>query len=457
MAVFDFILDKIAQSIGKRIQGQAVHGAYSDSGQKGSSYSVESMVCETLANLMAMGFQMPCEGDSARALFLDHVSDQFVDKRLSNAVSMAFMTGDCLVVPHWDGRSVQNVLVPAESFAILGASGDELTSVLYVVDEKVEQRSGVRITLCRLIELVERGGQKLNHYSTMVFRDGKVDSRGLEAYPDWAAANESDWFIPGVDRLLVGRYKSFTLNPNSPNAQKGAPICYGASEPIREIHYLTQAMHNEFALSEKLILASKAMFKKEYERDADGNIVRERLVLPKGRERLFMNVSGRGLDDEMQQWAPTIQLQPYLDALEAQCREVEKAVGVSSGILSNLNEMNYQNVDNVRKSTIKTQSFINTARTVCEQMLENLVYAWNSIANYYEITPVGDYQVEYKWNNDYINSFCDQQNAILAGEAIGATDAVDYRMFVMGESPEVAKSKVAEIQAGKSAAELVEI
>ena len=108
-------------------------------------------------------------------------------------------------------------------------------------------------------------------------------------------------------------------------------------------------------------------------------------------------------------------------------------------------------MDNVRKSTIKTQSFVNTAREVCESYLSDMVYAWNAILNFYGVTPVGDYHVEYKWSDEYINTFSDQQNAILAGEAIGATDAVDYRVFVMGESPEVAKERVAEIKAEKSA------
>ncbi len=213
-------------------------------------------------------------------------------------------------------------------------------------------------------------------------------------------------------------------------------------------------MHEEFGLSEKAIIADKTLFKKELRRDSEGNVVSQRLVLPKGRERLFMDVGNRGGSGSplIQEWAPTIQLQPYIDALEKQYQEVEKCVGVSSGILSNLNDQSYQNVDNVRKSTIKTQSFVNTARGVCESYLGDMVYAWNAIMNFYGVTPVGDYHVEYKWSDEYINTFSDQQNAILAGEAIGATDAVDYRVFVMGESPEVAKERVAQIKAEKAAA-----
>lgn len=457
MGLFDMVLDRLAAALGKRIQGYEQHAAYRDSGKKGTDYSVESMVCESLANLMMLEYSMPVEGGSARAKMLDEVSDAFVRDTLCNAVAMGFLTGDSITVPSWNGRTMDNVLVDAGSFAILGANGHDVTSMIYVVDEK-QIKYGARYTLLRLIELVPYTAQDgtqtyANHYKTFIAKDGTITDIPLSEFPDWAAANEEEWTIPNVDRLLIGRYRSFTLNPLRPNAQKGTPICFGASAPIREIHYLTQQMHEEFGLSEKAIIADKTLFKKELRRDSEGNVMSQRLVLPKGRERLFMDVGNRGGSGSplIQEWAPTIQLQPYIDALEKQYQEVEKCVGVSSGILSNLNDQSYQNVDNVRKSTIKTQSFVNTAREVCESYLSDMVYAWNAIMNFYGVTPVGDYHVEYKWSDEYINTFSDQQNAILAGEAIGATDAVDYRVFVMGESPEVAKERVAQIKAEKAA------
>ena len=458
MGLFDTVLDRLAAALGKRIQGYEQHAAYRDSGKKGIDYSVESMVCESLANLMMLEYSMPIEGGSARARMLDEVSDAFVRDTLCNAVAMGFLTGDSITVPSWNGRTMDNVLVDAGSFAILGANGHEVTSMIYVVDEK-QIKHGSRYTLLRLIELVPYTAQDgtqtyANRYKTFIAKDGTITDIPLSEFPDWAAANEEEWVIPNVDRLLIGRFRSFALNPLRPNAQKGTPICFGASAPIREIHYLTQQMHEEFGLSEKAIIADKTLFKKELRRDSEGNVISQRLVLPKGRERLFMDVGNRGGSGSplIQEWAPTIQLQPYIDALEKQYQEVEKCVGVSSGILSNLNDQSYQNVDNVRKSTIKTQSFVNTAREVCESYLSDMVYAWNAIMNFYGVTPVGDYHVEYKWSDEYINTFSDQQNAILAGEAIGATDAVDYRVFVMGESPEVARERVAQIKAEKAAA-----
>lgn len=456
MGLFNAVLDNLAQMLGLKVQGHEQTSAYRDSGRKGETYSVESMVCESLANLTAFDFAMPIEGGTPRASLLDGVSDDFVRDSLTNAIAMGFLVGDCVTVPSWNGHGMDNVLVPSGQFAILGANGREITKLIYVVDEK-QMRNGPRYTLLRLIELTPYtaadGTQaKACRYKTYIAQDGVIDfNLPLEKFPDWAASNEDEWIVPNVDRLLIARFRSFALDPLHPNAQKGTPICFGASAPIREIHYLTEQMHAEFGLSEKAIIADKTMFKKRYRRDDDGNIVGSILELPKGRERLFMDV--RGTSDgksPITEWAPTIQLQPYVDALEKQYQEVEKCVGVSSGILSNLNDQSYQNVDNVRKATIKTQSFITTARKVAESYLQDMVYAWDTLANFYRLTPVGDFQVEYKWSDEYINTFTDMQNAILAGSGIDAFDAVDYRMFVAGETPEVARDAVERIRAEKS-------
>ena len=120
MGLFNSILDRLARSLNRRIQGMEQSQAYRDSGKKGTEYSVEAMVSESLANLMAMQFTMPVVGTSARARFLDSVSSDFVRDSFVNAVSMAFMTGDCITVPSWNGHSMDNAIVSAGDFAILG-------------------------------------------------------------------------------------------------------------------------------------------------------------------------------------------------------------------------------------------------------------------------------------------------------------------------------------------------
>lgn len=460
MFLFDRVLDALAQRLQKRIQGTEQSQAFRDAGQKGSGYSVEAEVAEALADLMLLNFAMPITGEGDRARWLDKASDDFLRKGIRQAVAMAFLTGDAITVPSWNGHGFDNVVVDEGHFAILGANGDELTSVIYVVDEK-RLKSGATYTLLRLVDLVRytaADGTQANgtRYKTFIAKDGTITDIPLSRFPDWEEHNEPEWFVPNTDRLLVARFKSHVINPQRPNAMKGAPVCFGASDPIREIHYLTQAMHAEFELSEKAIFADRRLFKRTPIKGANGETVGYRVELPKGRERLFMDVAGQGGLD-MKEWAPSIQLQPYLDNLEFQLRRVEKCVGVDAGIVSTPNDANYMNVDNVRKSTVHTQAFINTARKNAEAYLEQLLNAWDKLGNYYGVNPTSGYEVSYQWSDDYINTFADMQGALIAGASIGATDAVDYRMFLLGESPEQAAARVRDISGNQPGLTLEEV
>lgn len=450
MGIVNSILDALADKLRERIEGRTVD-SHGDVALKGSSYSVEAEVCESLANLMLTDFTLPVEGTSARATWLDGVSSDFVRDTATTAISLAFETGDAVIVPLWNGIDFDNVVVGAPDFEILSSVGNRIRSMVYVVDSR-RLDDGTRYELLQHIELVsyrtDAGEASANHYRLYVAKDGMISDmepgQALDAWADY----ETDWYVPNVDRLLVARFRSFAIDPKHPNTTKGVPICFGAAEPIREIRYLLDQMHTEFGLSEKAIMADKRMFRKVAVRGLDGE-EDYATVLPKGRERLFVATRPNDSGDPIHDWSPDIRYEAYLADLDRQEQLVEKAVGVSSGIISSPNDMNYQNVDNVRKSQQKTIGFIKSARRVAEACLTDLVYAWDVLANYYGINPVGDYDVKFDWSDDYVNTFADQQNALIAGESIGATDAVDYRMFMFGESPEVAKQRVDEIKAEK--------
>lgn len=442
MGVFQSLLDILSGASGKTPQGEVVTPAYSDLNIKDQSFSVESEISEALADLMLMYSQFPIIGENERALWLDSTSDEFMRNTAKAAIVTGFASGDCLIVPSWNGRNIQNMLVPAEAFEIYECAGDEILSCGYVLDSY--KKNWQTYYLMQSIDLEKRKtvtGEEIyaNVYRTFVTTQGGARIESIDQFPQWKDKYTAEWIVPNVKQLLIARFKSHAYNPNNLNNVKGAPITIGASAAIREIHYLLAQMHEEFELSEKMVMASKKMF----ERTEDGHI-----DIPRGKRRVFFQVKGGVKSDEpfVEDWAPDIRYKAYLEAIDKQEQLVERAVGVSSGIISCVNEMNYQNVDNVRKSQQKTMGFISEARKQAEIMLAQLVYAWDMLANFYEVTPAGEYEPVYDWSSEWIETFADKENAILAGRD-WATDAVDYRMFLYNESPEVAREKVAEIQA----------
>lgn len=438
------VIESIARRIGLTVQSETVSQAYRDEGTRGESYSIEYEISDGIADIVLMFSAMDATGDSERAVWLDGLSDDFFRRWGKVVMVTTFITGDCIVVPAWNGRNVQNAVVPSQDYEVLAAAGDEYTAVAYVVDRKTAANGEV-YRLMQAVELVPYTAPDgteayANRYRMFVSRNDTLTDERLEDFPEWERAFEREWYIPNVSRLLVAHMRSSTTNSAAPNSLKGLPICYGASQPIKEIHYLLEQMHNEFGMSEKAIIADKRLFKKE--RLGDDVVP----VLPRGKDRLYEAVSGVGADSVFHEWAPEIRYKAYLEAIDKQEKLVERAVGVSYGILSKSNETSYANVDNIRQSQQRTMGFVTSTRKLAEVFLLQLVYVWETLANYYDIVPEGDYEIGFDWSDEYVEAFSERRDAILSGVAIGATDAVDYRTFVMDESSETAAARVRDIQ-----------
>lgn len=434
------MLTYVAGKLGLTVQDKNERINQSDYLQKSTNISFTDMMTSSLADLQCMSFTLPIEGGSERAKWLNEVADDFVGLKMNSTVQACLNTGDALVVPFWTGRNIQNELVDAEHFIITKRFGEEATGIVYLAAEhKVKQDV---YSLFQAIDLEfhqdEEGNTHcINRYRLFLARNGEpyIADPG-QINQAWADLNP-DWYIPGVDRLLVGRMKSKTTDPSDPNPVKGVPLCIGAKKPIAELHYLYDQFHVEFELGEATVFADKTVFAPNKK-------------LPRGRKRVIQTVSrGRGVDEKalLEHWQPELRFQAYADAIQEQYRLFENAVGVSEGVLSRIDSgaTNYENVDNVRKSMRKTQSFIEKSRKASEQFLEDLVYAWDVLANYYNITPMGDYGINYNWSDEYINTFKDRMDALMMAESIGAADAADIRAYLFNEPPEIADQKVIEI------------
>lgn len=437
MGIGATLVQRLAALFGGTSQGEAQRPATGDALRKSRDISIESIMSESLASLLLSGASMMVEGEGERADRVRDAADELVARTAQVAVAQAFVTGDALVVPRMVGEKFSNFLVGAEHFAILAANGDELTDVAYVADKVV---SGT--TTYRLVQRMRYSDGTLLMQAKVLGEDGA--ELPLSRFARWDGV-EAEQTIDGASGLPVGRLRSFAVDHARPNSRYGAPICIGASRPIREAHYLLEQQHEEFALSEKGVIADKSMLSTRV-RDRDGSMTTE-VTLPRGKERLWTPVTGTGNLDESQLfkvYAPTIQNTPYAEALEQQFQLIEKAVGVDAGILSRANDLNYMNVDNVRKSMLKTQAFIQQARHMFETCAGELATAWDMWLDIAGV-PSGEWSWAIDWSDDYINTFADQRESILAGIGVGAMDAADYRSFVMGEPEQVARARVDEI------------
>ena len=410
---------------------------------KDGGTSIVDMVSNKMSNLVKYKFELNIVGDNARSQWLDEQARVFVKDGLGKSLQTSFNTGDCLVIPVLKGNKIENKILTAESFNVVANDGDSLIEVLCAIDS---YKSGVTTyTLCQRITF--DGTNCI--YRLYVAKGKSFGSANLSVNPAWEDYTPI-WYIPNVDRMLVGRLKNMTINPADINSTKGVPLCFGATKQIEHIKELFEDVMTEKRLSEKMVFASKRLFKTKTKsvKNSDGTYTdRDYSELPKGAKRLIQQVAGNGDSKELiHDWAPSIRIAEFRETIEEEKMQLEDIIGVDHGFISKAENTSYQNTDNIRKGQQNTASLIDDIRCNADGFLDDLIYAWNILANFGKVTPMGDYEVSKDWSDSYLESYTDKATQYAQGVSMGVLPKYKYTAFILGVPDEEARTIQEEAQ-----------
>lgn len=404
--------------------------------------SIAAALAERLTTLAIADSSIEVLGNNKRTQYLNQLMEWIVNTKLAVIGQICLGTGDCLVKPNTDGNRIGLDIIENKDFYIVDRTGDFLYGVV-IRCEKINKEHDVyeRFEYQKLHEIE---GMKCVTISQHAFKNGKPCSLGtIGAWADF----EEVQTIPNVDRLMLGRFKCPKVNRHDINSANGVPITSGAEEIVREIKASWRRFNNEFEAMEPMIFADKRVFKTKVV-TKDG-VKREVANLPKGKERVIMNVGSSGAIDKdpmMKEWAPAIRDASLDNAIERNFRMLEMFCGLSEGILSK-STLTYTNTDEVRKSTQATFAFITTFRKVLENGLNDLMYAVDKLANYNELTAPGEYKINFDWSDSFVESMTERFNQMLQANNMDAISTAELRAWVMSEPIDVAEQKIEELQA----------
>ena len=136
------------------------------------------------------------------------------------------------------------------------------------------------------------------------------------------------------------------------------------------------------------------------------------------------------------------------------CRRIEKACGLSQGILTERQSMNYANRDEVRAAQYETFSTVTAMRRNWESAMEDLCYAIDALAERFGITPVGArdrYEIAIDWDMSLIESSTQTFAQMSELNSRGMVADVEMRQWVMGGTTEENEAAIAEIQEKRGA------
>ena len=376
-----------------------------------------------LSNYVANESTITIEEDNKRAELLNKTLDK-VNKSKKRIVNRMLGTGGVVLIPYvYEGEILFNV-IPQSRLSINEIHGEKITSATLLADVKTVKDGMLTHTYYRWQnELVE--GKNL------IITQKYTDENGGEiTKPEvFNDVKKDEIKIPNVDRVLFGYFKSPVDNRKTTDYY-GVPITYGCGSTINEIYEVLEQIKREYSLKEAFVGADRTMF--------DGKD-----ALPTN--GLYRKIDS-GEDSFWEVFDPAIRDSSYYARLQELYERLEKEVGTSKGILSTPETVNATATE-IKHSMYDTFVIVGDTREQFEKALEDFMYACDVYANYYNLGPMGEYEIYYDWSYDLLENTQETFNQLIQGKNNGAVQDFEIRQFLFpSEDVEESKKVVEELK-----------
>jgi len=360
-----------------------------------------------LANYTICDSNINIKGENKRVDLLN-MTGQSMWKKAKKIVSMAFGYGGVILVPYVKGGKIYYNIVPQDRLTIDETDGELITGATVLAEKKV-----VSGTIGQTVYLRWTNYQIQN--GNMVITQQYSDEKGNQIpVPDFWKDIQEVRTITNVDRVLFGYIKS-PINNRKSNDKYGVPITYGCEATILEIKETMKQLVHEYELKEVRVMADATMFK-----SANGEY-----KLPD--KRLFMKVNASN-DDFFEVYDP--QFRDYTIRLQELYKRLEHEVGTSYGILSEVSSQNATATE-IKHSMYDTFTICDDMRSNIEKGMEDFFYACNVLANAFNLSPQGDYELSFDWSYSLLEDTQAEWSQMTWAESKGIMSKAELRQWLM--------------------------
>lgn len=389
-----------------------------------------SIFSNKLANYVINDSNVNITGENARVELLDKTI-QSMWKKAKKITSMGFGYGGVILVPYVKSGKIYYNIVSQSRVTIDEVEGENIIGATIIADKRTVNRGiGNSKTYYRLTNYRVRNG---NIEITQKF----TDENGHEvAVPDFWKNIELKKVITGVDRALFGYIKS-PINNRKTDDKYGVPITYGCDSTIAEIKETMKQLYREYKLKETFVGADSTMFNGKDSLPLNG---------------LFKKVDA-GDDNFFEVFDPAFR--PYTERLQELYQRLEHEIGTSAGILSEVNTANATATE-IKRSMFDSYTIVDDMRSNIEKGIEDFLYSANVLANAYNLTPQGDYEVSFDWDYSLLEDSQETFSQLITAQSKGIISEVEVRQWLKpDETLEDSQKAIEEIKASEPSVEQI--
>ena len=399
---------------------QSENQKYADEYTDTSKINFNAVFSNKLATLATSDSTVEISADNKRAELLNNCLND-VWRKIKKITSAMLGVGGCVLVPYVkDGKILYNV-VTQNRLIINNRDGEKIINATLLADSmSINNTVYYRFTNYR----IENNTLYITNKTTNA-------TGGVAIVEQWK--DIPDVAISNVDRVLFAFLKSPIDNRKSAD-DYGVPITYGCKEIVDDIRNCLEQIRDEYNLKEVRLQVDDRTL------DKDPKTGKYKL-----KSKLFMK--GHSENGELfNVFDPAIRDSSFFTRLNNLFELFEKQVGTSRGILTTP-ETNGATATEIRAAIADTFAMVSDIRKAIQSGLDDYIYACDVLANFYSLTPLGEYEIIYDWSYAMIESTTETWQQMKDLQSMGGLSKAELRAWQTGESIEDAQKAVDEITA----------
>ena len=290
---------------------------------------------------------------------------------------------------------------------------------------------------CTVINLAFKSNKMLKG-----LQPGSETDLGIEIpltdVPEWAGLQKKT-VIKGVNRLLFAYFKMPEANTIDTYSPLGVSGYSRVVNLIKDADYQYSRLLWEFEGGELAIDVDRDALKLVM--DENGN---DRTERPIAQERLFRKVD-LNAEDTYNVFAPALRDDSLLNGLNSILVRIEDCIGMSRGSISNtpLNEAKTATeLKILRQRSYSTNADIQMA---LEDTLKDVVYIMDILCSLYKITPKGEYECSFEWDDSILVDIETELSKRLTLMQSGLASKLETRMWYFNETENQAKAALQKV------------
>ena len=381
-----------------------------------------SIFSNKLANYVINDSNVNITGENKRVELLNNTT-QSMWKKAKKITSMAFGYGGAIIVPYVKGGKVFYSIVPQNRLTIDEIEGENITGATVLAEKKKIQGTINTTNYLRWTNYKIENG---NITITQQFSDEKGNK--INAPEFWKNIQEVQT-ITNVDKVLFGYIKS-PINNRKSNDKYGVPITYGCENTIKEIKETMKQLLYEYRAKKTFIGVDKTLFNGKNDLPKDG--IYKKFDFGTDGEKMF------------EVFDPAFR--PYTERLQELYIRLEHEIGTSAGIISEVKTANATATE-IKRAMYDTFTIVDDMRSNVEKGIEDFIYSANVLANAYNLTPQGEYEIEWDWDYSLLEDSQETFSQLITAEAKGIIKKEEVRQFLKpNETLEESQKAVEEIR-----------